>query len=157
VTTTHLIGMSMTRTTCAECGGPIEQRVGRGRPRVYCGPACRNVAYEKRKGTVPCAAAKPAAAPSDAPLVVGDLLQLPQFRAAREERLISIDRILDSPTSTHDLMCELICRIAIGAVLEDVRYQDAISKLAVAYGMVGRITNGDFRLPAVASVTSFPR
>ena len=47
-------------------------------------------------------------------------------------------------------MCELICRIAIGAVLEDVRYQDAISKLVVAYGMVGRITNGNFRLPAVA-------
>lgn len=150
MTSPHLSGMSMTRTTCAECGGPIKQRKGRGRPRVYCGPACRNVAYEKRKGMAPGATATPATPPSDAPLVVGDLLQMPQFRAVREERLVSIDRILDSPTSTHDLMCELICRIAIGAVLEDVRYQDAISKLVIAYGMVGRITNGNFRLPAVA-------
>lgn len=150
MTTAHLSGMSMTRTTCAECGSPIKQRKGRGRPRVYCGPACRNTAYEKRKGTSPGVTAAPTMPPSDAPLVVGDLLQMPQFRAAREEGLISIDRILDSPTLTHDLMCELICRIAIGAVLEDVRYQAAISKLVVAYGMVGRITNGDFRLPAVA-------
>jgi len=142
--------MSMTRTTRAECGSSIKQRKGRGRPRVYCGPACRNTAYEKRKGKSPGVTATPAMPPSDAPLVVGDLLQMPQFRPAREARLVSIDRILDSPTSTHDLMCELICRIAVGAVLEDVRYQDAISKLVVAYRMVGRITNGDFKLPAVA-------
>ncbi len=78
----------MTRTTCPECGGPIKQRKGRGRPRVYGGLACRNVAYEKRKGIAP------AAPPSDAPLMVGDILRMPQFRAAREERLISINRIL---------------------------------------------------------------
>ena len=72
-----------------------------------------------------------------------------QLRAAREERLLWIDAILDSPTSTTDLMQELICRIALGLVLEDMRYQPAVNQLVVAYRMIGRITDGKFRLPAV--------
>ena len=34
----------MRRTTCRTCAAPITQPEGRGRPRVYCGMTCRNVA-----------------------------------------------------------------------------------------------------------------
>ena len=140
----------MPRTTCAECEGPIKQTKGRGRPRVYCGPACRNVAYEKRRGVKPRSAPPTGREQTDEGAVfVGDVLQLPQLRAAREERLLRIDAILDSPTWTHDLMNELICRIALGLVVEDMRYQPAVNQLVVVYRMIGRITDGDFRLPAV--------
>jgi len=146
----HLVGMNRPRTTCEECGGPIKQPEGRGRPRVYCGPACRNTAYEKRRG------AKPRSAPPDrreqvdeGEITVGDVLVLPQFQSARAERLLWIDAILDSPTSTHDLMQELICRVGLGLVLEDMRYQPAVDQLVVAYRMIGRISNGNFKLPAV--------
>ncbi len=140
----------MPRTKCAECGGPIKQTKGRGRPRVYCGPACRNVAYEKRRGANSRSAAPTPREPGDeGGLSVGDVLQLPQLRAAREERLLWIDAILDSPTLTHDLMQELICRIALGCLLEDLRYQAAVDELVVAYRMIGRITDGKFKLPAV--------
>lgn len=142
--------MGMPRKTCAECGSSIKQPKGRGRPRVHCGPACRNVAYEKRRGAKPPSAeATRHESTGDGPVTVGDVLQLPQLRAVREERLLWFDAILDSPTSTHDLMQELICRIALGHVLEDLRYQPAVDQLVVAYRMIGRITNGNFRLPAV--------
>lgn len=35
------------KPTCAWCGTEIVQ-VGRGRPRKYCGPTCRQRAYEQR-------------------------------------------------------------------------------------------------------------
>jgi hypothetical protein len=140
----------MPRKTCWECGGPIKQPKGRGRPRVYCGPACRNLAYKKRRGSKPRSAVPTRPAQRDeGELYVGDVLQLPQLRAAREERLLLIDAILDSPTSTHDFMQELLCRIALGLVLEDMRYQAAVNELVVVYRMIGRITAGNFRLPAV--------
>ncbi|MDZ5621057.1 hypothetical protein SFC88_09480 [Nocardioides sp. HM23] len=140
----------MPRKTCAECGGPIKQPKGRGRPRVYCGQLCRNAAYEKRRGAKSRSAAAPDRKQIDeGRLTVGDVLQMRQLQAAREERLLWIDAILDSPTSTTDLMQELICRIALGLVLEDMRYQPAVNQLVVAYRMIGRITNGNFRLPAV--------
>jgi hypothetical protein len=144
------MGVTMPRKTCAQCGGPIKQPKGRGRPRVYCGPACRNVAYEKRRGVKP-RSAPPTGGPKtdEGEVFVGDVLQLPQLRAPREERLLWIDAILDSPTLTHDLMNELICRIALGLVLEDMRYQPAVNQLVVAHGMIGRITRGNFKLPAV--------
>jgi len=146
----HLLGVNMPRKTCAECGGPIKQPKGRGRPRVYCGQLCRNAAYEKRRDAKPRTAVAPARKQTDeSPLTVGDVLQLPQLRAVREERLLWIDAILDSPTSTHDLMQELICRIALGLVLEDMRYQPAVDEVVVAYRMIARITDGNFRLPAV--------
>ena len=146
----HLLGVNMPRKTCAECGGPIKQPKGRGRPRVYCGQLCRNAAYEKRRGAKPRSAAATARKQTDeGQLTVGDVLQMRQLRAAREERLLWIDAILDSPTSTTDLMQELICRIALGLVLEDMRYQPAVNQLVVAYRMIGRITDGNFRLPAV--------
>lgn len=140
----------MPRTTCAECDGPIKLTKGRGRPRVYCGPACRNVAYEKRRGVKPRSAPPTRREQTDeGEVFVRDVLQLPQLQAAREERLMRIDAILDSPTLTHDLMNELICRIALGLVVEDMRYQPAVNQLIVVYRMIGRITDGDFRLPAV--------
>jgi hypothetical protein len=140
----------MPRTTCAECEGPIKQTKGRGRPRVYCGPACRNVAYEKRRGVKPRSAPPTGREQGDeGEVFVGDMLQLPQLRTAREGRLLWIDAILDSPTSTHDLMHEFLCRIALGRVLEDMRYQDAVDELVAVYRMIGRITDGNFRLPAV--------
>lgn len=146
----HLLRVSMPRTKCAECGGPIKQPKGRGRPRVYCGPACRNVAYERRRGAKsPSAASSPRGQDEEGGLSVGDVLQMPQLQAAREKRLLWIDAILDSPISTHDLMQELVCRIALGLVLEDLRYQAAVNELVVAYRMIGRITDGNFRLPAV--------
>lgn len=140
----------MSRTTCAECGCPIKQPKGRGRRRVYCGQACRNVAYEKRRGVQQGSAdLAPREQGQGDELLVGDVLQLPQLRAAREERLQWIDAILDSPTSTHDLMQELLCRIALGRVLEDMRYQAAVDDLVTIYRMIGRTTDGNFRLPAV--------
>ena len=148
----HLLGVNMPRKTCAECGGPIKQPKGRGRPRVYCGQLCRNAAYEKRRGAKPrSAAATDRKQTDEGQLTVGDVLQMRQLRAAREERLLWIDAILDSPTSTTDLMQELICRIALGLVLEDMRYQPAVDQLVVAYRMIGRITDGKFRLPAVTT------
>ena len=146
----HLLGVNMPRKTCAECGGPIKQPKGRGRPRVYCGQLCRNAAYEKRRGATPRSAAATSRKQTDeGQLTVDDMLQLRQLRAAREERLLWIDTILDSPTSTTDLLQELICRIALGLVLEDMRYQPAVNQLVVAYRMIGRITDGSFSLPAV--------
>ena len=146
----HLAGVSMSRKTCAECGGPINQRKGRGRPRVYCGPARRNLAYEKRRDAEPSSAA-PARTEreGEGEWYVGDVLQLPQLRAAREERLLWIDAILDSPLLTHELMQELLCRIALGHVLEDTRYQPAVDELVAIYRMIGRVTHGNFRRPAV--------
>jgi hypothetical protein len=110
----HLLGVSMPRTTCAECGRPIKQTKGRGRRRIYCGPACRNVAYEKRRSAKTSPAGPNRRDQADeGEVTVGDVLLLPQLRAAREQRLLWVDAILDSPTATHDLMQELICRIAV--------------------------------------------
>lgn len=141
--------MNMPRKTCAECGGTIKQPKGRGRPRVYCGLLCRNAAYEKRRGAKPRTAATGRKQADEGQVTVGDEFQMRQLRAAREERLLWIDAILDSPTSTTDLIQELICRIALGLILEDMRYQPAVNQLVVAYRMIGRITDGKFRLPAV--------
>jgi hypothetical protein len=48
----HLKDMSNTRVTCKTCGCPLPQRTGKGRRRVYCSDACRNVAYLQRRGDV---------------------------------------------------------------------------------------------------------
>ena len=76
----------MPRKTCAECGGPIKQPKGRGRPRVYCGQLCRNAVYEKRRGAKPRSAARDRKQTQEGQLTVGDVLQMRQLRAAREER-----------------------------------------------------------------------
>lgn len=56
-----------------------------------------------------------------------------------------VDLLLDSPRATQDLMNQLLVRVALGEILEDVRYQPAVSSLVTAYRMIGRITDGDFR------------
>lgn len=60
-----------------------------------------------------------------------------------------VDQILDSPAATQDLLNQFVARTATGLILEDTRYQGAVNSLVVAYRMIGRITDGDFRLPAV--------
>jgi hypothetical protein len=62
----------------------------------------------------------------------------------------AVDQILNSPAATADLMDQFMVLTATGHILEDVRYQPAVSSLVVTYRMIGRITNGDYRLPAVA-------
>lgn len=62
----------------------------------------------------------------------------------------AVDQILNSPIATADLMNQFMVVAATGHILEDVRFQPAVSSLAVTYRMIARITNGDFRLPAVA-------
>ncbi|MEU4455429.1 hypothetical protein AB0F44_29150 [Nocardioides sp. NPDC023903] len=47
------------------------------------------------------------------------------------------------------LLDELIVRIAIDQLLEDVRYQRTVDSLVTAYSIVRRITGGSFTLPAV--------
>ena len=38
------------KTSCPKCGAPVQERLGRGRPAVYCGPICRGLAgYEVRR------------------------------------------------------------------------------------------------------------
>ncbi|MFT4264387.1 MAG: hypothetical protein QM572_13450 [Nocardioides sp.] len=59
------------------------------------------------------------------------------------------DEIIDSPVMLACFMDELLCRIATNAPLEDYRNQRAINQLVVIYFMVGRMTDGDFELPAV--------
>ncbi len=43
-----------------------------------------------------------------------------------------VDLVLDSPRATQDLMNQLVVRVALGQILEDVRYQPAISSLVTA-------------------------
>ena len=38
------------KTSCPKCGAPVQKRLGRGRPALYCGPVCRSsAAYEVRR------------------------------------------------------------------------------------------------------------
>jgi hypothetical protein len=60
------------------------------------------------------------------------------------------DEIIDSPVDLTRFIDELLCRIARSGMLEDYRNQRAINQLVVIYFMVGRITDGDFTLPAIA-------
>ena len=43
-------------------------------------------------------------------------------------------------------MQELIRRVALGLVLKDMRYQPAVGQLVLAYRVIGRITEGTFRV-----------
>lgn len=40
-------------TRCARCGTPLPAAAATGRPRVYCGPACRKAAYDDRRARKP--------------------------------------------------------------------------------------------------------
>lgn len=152
----HLRGMSNPRVTCKTCGRPLPSKTGKGRNRVYCGDACRNVAYlERRSGSRP-----PASAVTSATLEQEYAYEVEHVERLRPRDRTEIDRwiqmgqrfdeIIDSPVILARFMDELLCRIARSALLEDYRNQRAINQLVVIYFMVGRITDGDFTLPAIA-------
>lgn len=77
-----------------------------------------------------------------------ELLQKIQQSISVQEVQEVIDWMVDSPDAMHVLLDEFVVRVALGQILEDVRYQCAVDSLVTAYSMVGRITDGDFRLPA---------
>ena len=78
-------------------------------------------------------------------------MRMMQLNAARRDAETIVDRLLDSPEATHALMDQFMVRVATGHLLEDVRYQPAVNSLVTAYRLIGRFTDGDFALPAVAS------
>lgn len=82
-------------------------------------------------------------------MTTAELLQKIQESASVQETQEVIDWIVNSPDAMHVLLDEFIVRIALGQILEDVRYQRAVHRLVTAHSMVGRITHGTFTLPAV--------
>jgi hypothetical protein len=151
----HLKGMSNARVTCKTCGCPLPQRTGKGRRRVYCGDACRNVAYLQRRGDAGQQAASDSQ-PLDQeyayevekvePLRTRDRSELDRWLTTGQK----FDEIIDSPVVLARFMDELLVRISGHALLEDYRYQRSINQLIVIYFMIGRITEGDYTLPTVA-------
>lgn len=148
--------MSNARVTCKNCGRPLPPKAGKGRNRVYCGDACRNVAYLERRGDTrpPVTAATPAALEEEYAYEVEHVERLRPRERADIDRWIEMgqrfDEIIDSPVILARFMDELLCRIARNALLEDYRNQRAINQLVVIYFMVGRMTDGDFTLPTIA-------
>jgi ribosomal protein L40E len=43
----------MTSTQCVRCGAALPPAASTGRPRVFCGPACRKAAYDDRRARKP--------------------------------------------------------------------------------------------------------
>lgn len=82
-------------------------------------------------------------------MTTGELLQKIRESIAVQEAQEVIDWIVDSPDAMHVLLDEFIVRIALGQILEDVRFQRTVDSLVTAHSMVGRITRGTFILPAV--------
>lgn len=82
-------------------------------------------------------------------MTVGHVQRLHRERDAHSDMRTCVDQVLDSPQATQDLMTPFVVRTATGLILEDLRYQGAVNALAVAHRMIGRITDGDFTLPAV--------
>jgi hypothetical protein len=150
----HLRDVSKARITCKTCGRPLPQRTGKGRRRVYCGDACRNVAYlQRRDGVGRQAAPTPQQLDQEyayevenvEPLRPRDRTELDQWLAMGQK----FDEIIDSPAALARFMDELLVRISLGALLADYRYQRSINQLIVIYFLIGRITNGDYTLPVV--------
>jgi hypothetical protein len=148
--------MSNARVTCKTCGRPLPPKSGKGRNRVYCGDACRNVAYLERRGESrqPENVVAPATLAEDYAYEVDHVERIRPRERAEIDRWVEMgqrfDVIIDSPVMLARFMDELLCRIAAHALLEDYRNQRAINQLVVIYFMVGRITEGDFTLPAVS-------
>lgn len=149
----HLVDMGQSRKTktCVECGRKFPGTGGRGRPRLYCGSSCRKRAHERQRTP------KPSPTPSSTqtrdqprrPMTTAGLLKRIEESISVQDAQEVIDWIVDSPDAMHVLLDELIVRIAIDQLLEDVRYQRTVDSLVTAYSMVGRITGGSFALPAV--------
>src|SRR4051812_48657010 len=103
--------MTQRRETCKQCDKPLRLPQGRGRPRVYCSPACRDLAYEERKGLTP--AAELARSRGRPPAMV-DAVDEQCVRTAYGDVQTCIDQILDSPQAAQDFMDQFLCRTAIG-------------------------------------------
>jgi len=124
---------------------------------VYCGDACRNTAYEQPRAE----SSEPAAPGTDPSLdehYAYEVENVERFRPrdrAELDQWIAMgqkfDEIIDSPVVFARFMDEVLIRIGVHALLEDYRYQRAVNQLVVIYFMVGRITDGDFTLPAVSA------
>ncbi|WP_143033634.1 hypothetical protein [Nocardioides sp. YR527] len=149
----HLIDVSQSRKTktCVECGREFPRSGGRGRPRLYCGSLCRKRAHPRQRTP------KPSPTPSSTqtqdqprrPMTTAELLQKIEESISVQDAQEVIDWIVDSPDAMRVLLDDLIVRIAIDKLLEDVRYQRTVDSLVTAYSMVGRITGGSFTLPTV--------
>lgn len=149
--------MSNSRVTCKVCGRPLPQRTGRDRTRVYCGDACRDTAYEQRQ-----AESSPPTAPGTDPSLddqyayeVENVERLrPRDRTELDQWIVmdqKFDEIIASPVVFARFMDEVLIRIGVRGLLEDYRYQRAVNQFVVIYFMIGRITGGDYTLPAVAA------
>ena len=103
-------------------------RKGRGRRRVYCGDACRNVAYVERKEP-----------PTDKRICRGLEAEGTRF-----------DEIIDPSAVLGPFMDELLLRIAVRSLLERLPVR-GVNQLIVIFFMIGRMTEGDYRLPCVVS------
>ncbi|WP_406030279.1 hypothetical protein OG801_18175 [Nocardioides sp. NBC_00163] len=82
-------------------------------------------------------------------MTTAELLRKVQESISVQEAQEVIDWIVDSPDAMQVLLDEFIVRIALGQIVEDVRYQRTVNRLVTAHSMVGRITQGTFTLPAV--------
>lgn len=82
-------------------------------------------------------------------MTTAELLRKVQESISVQEAQEVIDWIVDSPDAMQVLLDEFIVRIALGQIVEDVRYQSTVNSLVTAHSMVGRITHGTFTLPAV--------
>ncbi|SDJ96229.1 hypothetical protein SAMN05428985_10230 [Nocardioides sp. YR527] len=82
-------------------------------------------------------------------MTTAELLQKIEESISVQDAQEVIDWIVDSPDAMRVLLDDLIVRIAIDKLLEDVRYQRTVDSLVTAYSMVGRITGGSFTLPTV--------
>lgn len=135
----HLIGMDTMTRTCALCENPIPKRRGRGRPRTYCSDWCRKLAADERineRSRVGDEIPPPM-------LVEGSLLDRWVQEGAK------FDEIVQDPYLLGRFMDDLLCRIAVDHILENQRYQHAVNQLIVIYYMIGRMTDGDYKLPVI--------
>lgn len=125
---------------CALCGNPLPPKKGRGRPRIYCSDHCRQLAHSERikdRFDVEVNEAPPPVA------VPGSLLDRWTVEGAK------FDEIVQDPYLLGRFMDDLMCRIAVDHVLEDHRYQHAVNQLVVTFFMIGRMTEGTYRLPVI--------
>ena len=66
------------------------------------------------------------------------------------EEGVQFDEIIDDPRVLARFQDELLVRIATHSLFEDHRYQRALNQMIVISFMVARMTEGSYRLPAIA-------
>ncbi|MCW2757390.1 MAG: hypothetical protein JWO46_1136 [Nocardioidaceae bacterium] len=135
----HLKVMDQPAKTCKVCGNRLPPRVGKGRPRVYCGDRCRNLAYTERLDER--FDREPVEAPQPVP---GSVLDRWVNEGAK------FDAIVQDPYLLGRFMDDLMCRISVDHILENHQYQHAVNQLIVTFFMIGRMSGGTYQLPIVA-------